>query len=298
VRRDERGFTLIELLVAMTLMVVVLGAVLTTFESFHRQTRDTGLRAESQDAARNAVDRLVRDLRNAVSSGSPVITSVERADPNDLVFQTVGTTAPSGLNTVGLTRVRYCLDDSSPSNGRLWLHTETTTAAALPAAIPGGACGSTTWPQRTVLTEHVTNNHGGAGRPLFSYRFQNGTTSLSDLVAIRPRVFVDVTPGTRAPAEVELSSGVILRNANDAPVAEFSISSQSAKVVLNATAAYDPEGQDLSYEWFLDGAATPFSTESRTMYSGLTVGTVHTFRLKVTDTAGSSRTLDKTVTIR
>ena len=295
--RDERGFTLIELLVAMTLMVVVLGAVLTTFESFQRQTRDASLRAESQDAARQAIDRLVRELRNAVSSGTPVITSVERADPDDLVFQTIDTTVPTGLNRTGIKRVRYCLDSSTPSQGKLWLHTERTTAAALPGGIPSGACGSSGWPERVLLTQSVTNYAGGTPRPLFSYRFTDGSTSLADLVAIRPQIWVDVNPGTK-PAEVELSSGVILRNANEPPVAEFSASTQSGTVVLNATASYDPEGQDLVFEWFLDGATTRFALGSRTQKTGLLANTSHTFRLKVTDSAGATSIRQRTVVVR
>lgn len=295
--RNDEGFTLIELLVAMTLMVVVLGAVLTTFESFHRQTRDTGLRAESQDAARVAVDRLVRDLRNAVSAGSPIVTSVERADATDLVFQTIDTAGPAGANVTGIKRVRYCLDDTDAANGKLWLHTETTTASALPAAIPAGACGSTEWPQRALLTEHVVNRSGEAARPLFRYRFSEGSTALTDLVAIKPHVFVDVNPGVK-PAEVELASGVLLRNANDPPTADFSVSTQSGTVVLNGTASNDPEGQDLIYEWFLNGSTTPFSTGARTQKTGLIANTSHTFRLKVTDSAGASSFVDKTVVIR
>ena len=295
--RDERGFTLIELLVAMTLMVVVLGAVLTTFESFQRQTRDTSLRAESQDAARQAIDRLVRELRNAVSSGAPVITSVERADANDLVFQTIDTAAPSGLNRTGIKRVRYCLEASSPTEAKLWLHTERTTAAALPSAIPAGACGSTEWPERALLTERVTNAAAATPRPLFSYRYSDGSTSLADLVAIRPRIFVDVNPGTK-PAEVELASGVILRNANEPPVAQFSVSTQSGTVMLNATGSHDPEGQDLVYEWFLDGATTRFAVGSRTQKTGLVANSSHTFRLKVTDSAGATSILDRTVVVR
>ena len=295
--RDERGFTLIELLVAMTLMVVVLGAVLTTFESFHRQTRDTSLRAESQDAARRSIDRLVRELRNAVSSGTPVIESVERNDANDLVFQTIDTATPSGLNATGVKRVRYCLDSSDPSGGKLWLHTERTTAAALPSAIPTGACGASGWPERALLTEHVANNAGGTPRALFTYRYTDGSTSRADLVAIRPRVFIDVNPGVK-PAEVELTSGVILRNANEPPVAMFSVSTQSGTVVLNATGSHDPEGQDLVYEWFLDGATSRFAVGARTQATGLVANSSHTFRLKVTDSAGATSILDKTVVVR
>ena len=292
--RDEQGFTLIELLVAMTLMVLVLGAVLTTFEGFSRNTRDASLRAESQDAARVAVDRLVRELRNAVSSGAPVISSVERAAADDLVFQTIDTTAPSGLNRTGVKRVRYCLDTTTPTNGKLWLHTERTTAAALPGADPGGACGSSLWTERKLLTQNVTNG----SRPLFTYRFSDPlSTALTDLVAIRPRIFIDVNPGVK-PAEVELSSGVILRNANEPPLAQFSVSTQSGTVVLNATGSNDPEGQDLVYEWFLDGATTRFSTGSRTQKTGLPANTSHTIRLRVTDSAGASSSLDKTVVVR
>jgi hypothetical protein len=91
---------------------------------------------------------------------------------------------------------------------------------------------------------------------------------------------------------------VILRNANEPPVGQFSVSTQSGTVMLNATGSYDPEGQDLVYEWFLDGATTRFALGSRTQKTGLVAGSSHSFRLKVTDSAGATSTVDRTVVVR
>ena len=47
---------------------------------------------------------------------------------------------------------------------------------------------------------------------------------------------------------------MFLRNQNLAPVAGFTADPQSNyRVILNGTASYDPEGQDLTYVWY-DGA--------------------------------------------
>ena len=66
--RDEDGFSLVELLVAASLMLVVFGAVLTVLEVMQRQSASATVRADSQDQARLAVDRVTRDLRNAVNT--------------------------------------------------------------------------------------------------------------------------------------------------------------------------------------------------------------------------------------
>jgi hypothetical protein len=108
-------------------------------------------------------------------------------------------------------------------------------------------------------------------------------------------VYVDVTPGPAPPAEVPLRSGIILRNANQLPVSAFTVFAQGTKIVLNASASADPEGQSLTYQWFIDGAATPQVTGVTAQWS--TTPGSHTVRLRVIDPAGAYDDLTKTVTV-
>ena len=280
---DERGFTLVELLVGMTLMLLVLGAVLTTFEGFERQARQTSDRNEAQDAARTAIDRVARDMRNAISGGSPIAQAVERATGDDLVFKTIGPT-PTPTNPTGSRRVRWCLNTATPSNATLVRQVQT--SDPLPAAGPADtACPGTGWNLTVVHARNLTNAFNGS-RPLFAYRFRGTGTALSDMAAIMPTAYVDTTPG-RAPAEVALRSGVLLRNANQPPVAAWSWSRQGTKIIFNASAAADPEGQTLTYDWFFDGATTPNVTGVRAEWGGFAAGSTHSVRLRVTDPSGA-----------
>jgi len=65
--RDQRGYTLVELLVAMVLTAVVLGGIVTTVVLAARiQTRDSRY-AYAQDDARTGLDRMVNEIRQAVT---------------------------------------------------------------------------------------------------------------------------------------------------------------------------------------------------------------------------------------
>jgi len=290
---SERGFTLTEVMVAMALMILLLGAVLTTFNGFERSQRAATQRTEAQDAARTGIDRLARDMRNAVSAGSPIADSVERADPDDLMFQTVGTQAPTVNNPTAKIRVRYCLDSSTPSNGKLYKQVQVFSAAptAKPTATacpgPAGAPPSG-WTTTTLVTKGITNRYNGAARPLFAYRFTpDESTALSELVAVTPTVYIDPTPGAQAPAEVVLRTAIELRNANQPPIAMFTVTVQARKLVLNASGSIDPERQALRYEWYIDGATTNPLTGVRVEAGPLSVGT-HSVRLVVKDQANAS----------
>ena len=296
--RDEQGFTLVELLVAMVLMTIVLGGVLTTFDGFNSNQQKTTQRAEAQEGARMSIGRLTRDMRNAVSAGPPVAESVERAQPDDLIFQTVGTAAPGVGNPSGKIRVRYCLNAADPANARLVRQQQVFPGA--PTALPGGtACPGPAgdgWTTTQVLADKVTNRRGGANRPLFAYRYTNDPSNLlTELVSVMPTVHVDVNSAALSPGESTLRSGVQLRNANQPPQALFTVSVLSRKLILNASASIDPERQPLKYEWFIDGSGVPL-TGVRTETPALPVGT-HTVRLVVTDPANAtnSQTQEKVI---
>jgi len=152
--RDQAGFTLIETLAVMTLGLIVMFAVLTTFDNFasnaSRQSRVT----DANSQVRNIMDRVVADLRQA--------ESVEVAGANDLVY----TVSDSATQT---RRERICLDSSS----RLWRaslkYTPTPTSlpgAAVALAAPGASC-----PTVSSGAARVTNlrSRNSVSNPIFHY---------------------------------------------------------------------------------------------------------------------------------
>ncbi|HZQ58531.1 MAG TPA: type II secretion system protein [Acidimicrobiales bacterium] len=70
-RESERGFTLVELAVAMSLMLLVSGAILGALESGTSAERRASTRVDDQQAVRLVLAQLTRDVRNASSVGAP-----------------------------------------------------------------------------------------------------------------------------------------------------------------------------------------------------------------------------------
>jgi prepilin-type N-terminal cleavage/methylation domain-containing protein len=290
----EDGMTLVELLIVMVLGTIVLGAVLVTFEAFTRQSAESAVRASSIEQVRRATSRLSRDVRNAVAVGSGVTAAVEKATPFDLLLQSPSHTGnPTTGNPANLIRVRYCLDAATP--GKLWRQT-TAVAATLPST---STCPSSAFTTSRVLAESVTNRVGATARPVWTYRFSSDTsTALTDLRAIQTTLWVDEDIA-RGPREAELASGITLRNANQPPIAAFTASALgNGLVALNASPSQDPESQDLTFEWYLDGATTPFATGLRAERRSLVPGSPATFRLVVTDSGGLTDERTQAVTVR
>lgn len=303
---EQRGTTLIELLIAMTMMLMVTGATLMVFDALQDNGRRNQQVNDAQDQARTAVDRLARELRNLASPS--VLTdaatiqplAVEKAEPFDLVFLTVGETkddVPGNLNDANIRRVRYCLDAADPDRGVLRMQWQTWTdrASAPQPAPPTTACPSSDagWVGDMAVAENLVNRSGGRNIALFLY----DNTILERITRIRTRAVVDPTPGT-APAEVALASGVVLRNQNRVPIADFSVSNGTAvgTLILNGSASTDPENQRLNYEWKVDGVVrTECLAESITcITSPLTRGVDHTISLTVRDPADLRGEAEKT----
>ena len=238
--------TLVELLLAATLMLIVLGATLTTFNTFERKSRDNQNLNEAQDQARRGLDLMARDLRNLASPTPLLPLAVDVALPQDLIFQSEGKTKPAGsLNAQNTTRVRYCVNSTSKI---LFRQIQTWTTAANPA-IPGGVCGvAGGWDSTMPVAADVVNG----ARPLFTYN----AVAHDEITEVSAQLFVDTTP-TRLPAEVDLQTSVFLRNQNRAPTAAFSaVSMPGGGVFLNASESTDPEEKALTFEWW-DASLTP-----------------------------------------
>jgi type II secretory pathway component PulJ len=238
--REEQGMTLVEVLMASVLMLIVLGATLTTFNNFERNVKTNEQQNEAQEQARRAMDLMARDLRNLASPTPYLPLAVDRHEALDLIFQSEGKEKPAGsLNAQNTTRVRYCVD---AVEDRLYRQTQTWTSA-LPPDVPGAtACPGPGWTKTIPVADEIVNE----GRPLFSYN----AADRSAITEVSSRLFVDVDP-ERSPQEVTLQSSVFLRNQNRAPTASFSWAAMpGGNVFLNASESTDPEEKALGFEWW------------------------------------------------
>jgi prepilin-type N-terminal cleavage/methylation domain-containing protein len=280
--RDERGqMTLIELLVAMSIFGLVLGATLFTFMTFDTLERRTVDRTSSQDSARTSVDRLVRNLRNLASPTIAVPQAVDRALPYDLAFQTVDSVGPNtGANAANVKRVRWCLNQATPSNEKLYVQEQKWVTQDAPTIPADTNCPGSGWDTATVMASNLTNTYQNQSRPLFTYN----SSILTQINSIHVDLYTDIDP-VRAPSETHLTSGVFLRNQNQVPVASFAKAlSGTTAIVLNGSASYDPESQSLTYQWWDNGAKIDKGDGIVYTYK-VTPGSSHALQLKVYDPA-------------
>lgn len=303
--RDERGLTLVELLVASLVSLIILGATLTVFEAMMRQSVLVERQTELETSARQGADRLARQLRNLASPADIVTNiatstqpkSVDRNLPGDLIFKDVGDTRPANsANSANVRRLRYCLQTSgpvgtsftaSPTRGVLWAQVQTWTTASPPPLPADTACPGTGWTAQSIVADHLVNT---AAKPVFSYSGDagsvNGTTAADreQIARVRTTLLVDAD-ATRSPQATELSTAVVLRNQNRAPVAAFSytlLNPVTCAVQLNGSASQDPESKPLEYEWHIDGVK---QTETGVVIQKSVAGGAHTYELRVYDRA-------------
>jgi type II secretory pathway component PulJ len=285
---DERGeMSLIELLVAISIFAGVLAATLVTFQSFDKLERRTVDRNASQDSARTSVDRLVRNLRNLASPTIEKPKAIDVASDYDLVFQTVDSVGPNtGANAANIKRVRWCLNQTTPANEKLYVQEQKWTSQDAPAVPSTGTCPGTGWTTTTIMASNLTNTYQGKARPVFRFN----TTTLEQINAIHVDLYSDLDP-VRSPSETHLTSGVFLRNQNQVPVASFTKALSGTKaIVLNGSPSFDPEGQGLRYVWWDNGRkitdAKGVVAEGITYTYPVTSGSDHVLELHVFDPAG------------
>jgi type II secretory pathway pseudopilin PulG len=300
--REESGFTLVELLVTMTLAFVIFGATLGVLQVFQKDTSAAQTRNETQDSARSAMDRLSRELRSVAAPGAAEPGALEQAAPNSLTFQTIDFSRTSaGSNATDAMRVRYCLDDSNPTNEILWRQVkrwETEKAPAIPASTACPDRSGSDWDSSAQLVQHLTNRIGGSeSRPLFVYG-PPAVASTAKITSVEPNLYIDLNPGGR-PGESQLSTGIALRNENRQPTALFTAVQLGAerRVLLNASESQDPDGLALTYKWW-DGATLLPTTAQQYETGPLTVGSTHVFKLEVADPGSLTGTYELTVVIK
>jgi type II secretory pathway pseudopilin PulG len=85
-RADERGFTLAELAVAMSLLMLVIGALLAALESGTTAERNASARIDDEQAVQLVLSQLSRDVRNAAPQ--PSTLPPPPPPPSPLVYAT------------------------------------------------------------------------------------------------------------------------------------------------------------------------------------------------------------------
>ena len=298
----QEGIALMELLLASTLMIVILGATLTSLTTFESTSRINELQNDNQEAVRAAIDQVARELRNHAVSTQESQAGITSIGDYDVVFQTVAPTKPAGsLNAHNVARMRYCLDYSNPRNERIWSQMQTWTSATPPAVPSTASCPDAAWGNQRILADKITNRFNPAApgtlksRPLFT----PNSAVVGQITRIDLTLYLDTTPGggpLDAPDETLIFSGIFLRNQNQPPTAAFTATvTGSRHIILNASDSNDPENQSISYSW-KDNGTTIDATGQTADYLAPSSGT-HTITLTVRDPGGLSTVTTRTVTV-
>jgi type II secretory pathway pseudopilin PulG len=245
--RGESGFTVVELLLVSTLMLVVLGATLTTFESFQKNTNANSKQNDAQQEARRSIDYLAKELRNLASPREGDPKSVKRAEGDDLIVQSVASTREEdSLNYRNTQYVRFCYNAGT---NRVIRQRMTWTEEVAPSYPSGTDCPSSGW----EFTDFAANVVNGS-RPVFTYTWDG--VDLTTITEVHTSLWVDVNPGA-SPAETSLATTVFLRNQNREPIATFSAApTADGKILLNGSESTDPEERSLRYYWYDPGVTT------------------------------------------
>jgi hypothetical protein len=300
--REQRGLALPELLMAALLMLVIMGATLTSLTTFESTSRINELQNDNQEAVRAAIDQIAREFRNHGVSTQDAPQGIALMGSYDLVFQTIGLNKPATTaNVRNVERIRYCLDTSNPRNERLWSQTQTWTSAAPPAVPSTASCPDAAWGNQRILADKITNRFNPANPSAFKDRpiFIPNSAVTAEITRIDLSLYLDSTPGggpADAPNEVHIDSGIFLRNQNQAPTASFTAAvTGSRHIVLNASDSNDPDNQSLQYVW-KDNGVTIDARGQTADYTPTTRGS-HVMTLVVTDPGGLSATTTRTVVV-
>jgi type II secretory pathway pseudopilin PulG len=298
--RREGGFTMVELLLVCVISLIIFGATVTAWTSMYRSNRSVESQNDNAESARVALDRAARQLRNLANPTVNAITTIKVADDYDFVFQT---------SDPAKTWVRYCVDAPGTSGATLW---ESEGDDAVTTAMTTGCPSSAAWDRKTEVVQGVTNQRGGIDRNVFTYECSvnaaatcpASASEYSKITNVGMSLWVDSDVKDRV-SELNVSTGVFLRNQNESPTASVSEPQKLSATglprwILNGSGSSDPEGRTLEYFWFEDSppsatqiASTPCTQEfPGTDWRGVTflrkfdladVGQTKTFYLLVRD---------------
>ena len=289
---SERGFTLVELMVAIVMATIVLGAAVTAYVSFLTQSAKSDRRANSQDAARRAMDAITTQLRSAMATNQSGNQPIEDIRDYSITYLAPYPNAVMQGNPLGLQHVRYCLSISTTASATLWRQTApyNNSSKTAPPASGTATCPSSAYTTQVPVVQNLVNQLLTPAVPFFTPT----TDSSGSVTDVGMRAYVNVD--TSKDKAVNLQSSVTLRNLNHRPTATISCNGASnGHVICDASGSTDQDNQTLSFQWSVDGAVQT-ETSYRLDKSGLVSGSTHTYSVTVTDTGGLTNSASATVT--
>ena len=215
--RGQQGITLVELLVAMSIMLVLSTMIVGTWITLTNAYSFTTRSDKQRDFARQAIDRMAREIRDAQQPLDGSTTAFTQAYPNEVrfysTFNTAGAAEPE--SEPRLTRLVYKVTNAADGVGGVYRE--------FPG--PDGEFDTPGDNVSRLLVDNVSND--GAGRDLFTYWYfdsatntlehSNGTTTLVDpsrIVEVEITMLVDLNPG-KAPNYMDVSTKVQPRNVRE-----------------------------------------------------------------------------------
>ena len=214
--RGQRGISLVELLVAMSIMLVLSTMIIATWVALTDAYSFSSRSDKQRDFARQAIDRMAREIRDAQQPPGGTSPAFAYAYPDEVrlysTFNTVDAATPTSVPR--LTRFIYRVTDAAHGVGAIYRE--------LPGA-DGVFGGGDDLSQRLIA--NVCN--AGVGKDVFTYWSydpaggdlapSHGTTALVDpsrIVEVGITLLVDLNPG-KAPNYMDLSTTVQPRNVRE-----------------------------------------------------------------------------------
>src|SRR5205823_5638576 len=160
VLRSERGFMLTELLIACVMTVAILGTAVGVFAKFANEQSRSERQGRAEDTARQVLDRMSTDLRDAMSDGSTGSQPVEVHTSTDLVYLAPSSSANLTNNPRGLQHTRYCLDTSNAQNEVLWYQTISYDSVSHKTAPSASSCPGSAYTTQEAVATNIVNQVG------------------------------------------------------------------------------------------------------------------------------------------
>jgi prepilin-type N-terminal cleavage/methylation domain-containing protein len=214
--RGQRGISLVELLVAMSIMLVLATMIIATWVALTDAYSFSSRSDKQRDFARQAIERMAREIRDAQQPPGGASTAFAYAYPNEVRLYSTFNRADAAdpASAPRLTRLIYRVTDAAYGVGAVYRE--------LPGA--DGAFGGGDDVSR-LLIDNVSN--AGNGMDAFTYWSydpasgdlvpSDGTTTLVDpsrIVEVGITLLVDLNPG-KAPNYMDLSTTVQPRNVRE-----------------------------------------------------------------------------------
>jgi len=207
--RHQAGLTLVELLVTMVILSVLTSMILVTWFALQNSFTDQARANEARDISREAMSRMVREIRDA---SSPGIQAVVYAGQERVSFYTTFNdpgASDGGFGTLLLTTFEY-KEGLTNGVGRIVRYRDVN---ATPLDLSDD--------RATVIADRVLHYSGSP--PIFSYWYfdANGSPSkvfpvpdsrMQYIYAVEIDMVVDMN-GDKPPAPVHLDSMAQIRNA-------------------------------------------------------------------------------------